>query len=88
MLKVTIIKSKRLFQAPAEPKVDIDDFTEIEEIAEDEISNVFGLYFNEDGESNRKPVYNNYIGLAVEELKEGTTMQQLWELIPSGSMQN
>ncbi|XP_033227509.1 Bardet-Biedl syndrome 5 protein homolog [Belonocnema kinseyi] len=73
---------------PAEPKVDIDDFTELEEIAEDEISNVLGLYFNEGSDSNRRPVYNHYVGLQVEELKEGTTMEQLWELIPSSSTRN
>ncbi|XP_051158791.1 Bardet-Biedl syndrome 5 protein homolog isoform X2 [Leptopilina boulardi] len=74
--------------APVERKIDLNEFSEIEEIAEDEISNVLGVYFNDGEESNRIPVYNNYVGLMVEELKENTTMQQLWELIPSTSSQN
>lgn len=75
-------------QAPVERKIDLNEFSEVEEIAEDEISNALGVYFNDGEESNRIPVYNNYVGLMVEELKEDTTMQQLWELIPSTSTQN
>ncbi|XP_043477046.1 Bardet-Biedl syndrome 5 protein homolog [Leptopilina heterotoma] len=74
--------------APVERKIDLNEFSEVEEIAEDEISNALGVYFNDGEESNRIPVYNNYVGLMVEELKEDTTMQQLWELIPSTSSQN
>ena len=33
--------------------------------------------------SDREPVYSDQLGLAVEKLKEGFTLQGLWEVVPS-----
>eukprot|EP00811_Abedinium_folium_P002340 NODE_12144_length_1243_cov_4.827957.p1 GENE.NODE_12144_length_1243_cov_4.827957~~NODE_12144_length_1243_cov_4.827957.p1 ORF type:complete len:210 (+),score=48.08 NODE_12144_length_1243_cov_4.827957:68-631(+) len=41
------------------------------------------LLYQPDGEKemDREPVYNTELGLAVERLKEGTTMQSLWSVV-------
>ncbi|CAE7510486.1 BBS5 [Symbiodinium sp. CCMP2456] len=40
------------------------------------------LLYQPDGEKeiDREPIYNNELGLAVERLKEGSTIQQLWQI--------
>lgn len=55
---------------------------EIEE-PENEISNVLSVYITEGDNTKRKPIYSQYLGLAVEEPREGTTLQALWELLPT-----
>lgn len=62
--------------------MNVEIFKEIQESG-DEISNVFGLYFSDGGISQRKPVLSSHLGLAVEEPKEGSSLQTLWELLPS-----
>eukprot|EP00758_Cryptobia_borreli_P000830 Tbor_TRINITY_DN1672_c0_g1::TRINITY_DN1672_c0_g1_i1::g.7618::m.7618/K16748/BBS5; Bardet-Biedl syndrome 5 protein len=53
---------------------------------QDMIENVptdaFAAYYADEGQKNRdrKPVYDTSIGLAVEKLREGTTMESLWKL--------
>eukprot|EP00439_Symbiodinium_sp_Y106_P087124 s181_g40.t1 len=41
------------------------------------------LLYQPDGEKeiDREPIYNNELGLAVERLKEGSTIQQLWQIV-------
>ncbi|XP_049847161.1 Bardet-Biedl syndrome 5 protein homolog isoform X2 [Schistocerca gregaria] len=59
-----------------------DDTQEIVE-SSDEMSNVFLTYFADENHEDREPVYNQELGLAIEALKPGTTLQNLWEVIPS-----
>lgn len=74
-----------LAQAPGnvEPVPVNEDVEEIAELNND-MSNAFVAYFA-DGRagSDREPVYSNELGLAVEKLKEGFTLQSLWEVIPT-----
>ena len=41
------------------------------------------MYFADGGVNQRKPIMTNYLGLAVEEPREGSTLENLWELLPS-----
>lgn len=49
------------------------------------ISRTVNVYIADDdiNPAARPPVYCSDLGLAVEELKEGFTMQDLWEVLPS-----
>ncbi|XP_016837513.1 Bardet-Biedl syndrome 5 protein homolog [Nasonia vitripennis] len=69
-------------QSVPQPESITEKFTEIES-SEDEISNVFNMYFSEGGVNQRKPVLSNSLGLATEEPREGSTLEMLWELLPS-----
>ncbi|XP_014224007.1 Bardet-Biedl syndrome 5 protein homolog isoform X2 [Trichogramma pretiosum] len=53
------------------------------DITEDEISNVFSVYFSEGEVKQRKPMLAQNLGLSVEEPKEGSTLEMLWELFPT-----
>ena len=48
----------------------------------EEISNVYNAYFSEGGGVQGKPTYNASLGLAIEEPKQGVTLESLWELHP------
>ena len=52
------------------------------EIIDEGISDAFAAYY-QDGSKNvdRKAVYDSSIGLAVEKLREGATIQSLWRCI-------
>ncbi|XP_015609826.1 Bardet-Biedl syndrome 5 protein homolog [Cephus cinctus] len=65
-----------------QPDISEENFKEIQD-SNDEISHVFGLYFSDGGQQQREPKFSNYLGLAVEEPKEGSTLQTLWELLPA-----
>lgn len=69
----------------AEPSTTAEDVEEIAELNND-MSNAFVAYFA-DGRagSDREPVFNAELGLAVEKLKDGFTLQSLWEVIPSST---
>lgn len=41
------------------------------------------LIFSHLQSSDREPVYSEELGLAVEKLKDGFTIQGLWEVVPS-----
>lgn len=72
-------------QASSLPEYKPEVTKEIEE-NEEEIANVLGLYFSEEGTtSQRKPIFSSHLGLAAEEPREGTTMQSLWELLPAAT---
>lgn len=61
----------------------VDDVEEIEE-PRSEISNALSVYLVDKGSSKvRPPVYCPDLGLATEKLKDGFTLRQLWEVIPS-----
>ncbi|KAG5337988.1 BBS5 protein, partial [Acromyrmex heyeri] len=69
-------------QAPVQEEISVEHFTEIQD-NQAEISNIFGYYFSERETSQRKPNYSIHLGLATEEPREGSTLQNLWELVPS-----
>ncbi|CAH3195350.1 unnamed protein product [Porites evermanni] len=57
---------------------------DIEIVNEGEGTDAFAAYFADgDKSSDREPVYSDQLGLAVEQLKEGFTLQGLWEVVPS-----
>lgn len=62
----------------------IDDIEEGLDDPRGEMSNILTVYLADEGHiKDREPVFNNDIGLAVEHIKEGFTLQKLWEVIPS-----
>jgi hypothetical protein len=66
----------------AEPSSLMDDIQEIDDTG-DELSNAFVAYFADSGhKKDREPVYSPELGLAVEKLKDGFTIQSLWEVLP------
>ncbi|XP_020281152.1 Bardet-Biedl syndrome 5 protein homolog isoform X2 [Pseudomyrmex gracilis] len=69
-------------EAPSQKEINVEHFTEIQE-NQAEISNVFGYYFSEGETCQRKPSFSIHLGLAAEEPREGSTLQSLWELVPS-----
>jgi len=66
----------------AEPSSLTEDIQEIDDTG-DELSNAFVAYFADSGhKKDREPVYSPELGLAVEKLKDGFTIQSLWEVLP------
>lgn len=66
----------------AEPSSLKEDIQEIDNTG-DELSNAFVAYFADSGhKKDREPVYSPELGLAVEKLKDGFTIQSLWEVLP------
>ncbi|KAK5640079.1 hypothetical protein RI129_010890 [Pyrocoelia pectoralis] len=60
-----------------------EDVEEVDD-SRNEISNVLMTYSaNGDNGKDRPIVYSNELGLAIESLKEGFTIQKLWEVVPS-----
>lgn len=61
----------------------IDDVDMIED-SKEELSNTMSAYLADEGHlKDRPPVYCPELGLAIETLKEGYTLQKLWEVIPA-----
>ncbi|EFA11133.1 Bardet-Biedl syndrome 5 protein homolog [Tribolium castaneum] len=61
----------------------MEDVVEIEE-PRGEMSNVLAAYLADEGhEKDRPVVYSPELGLAIEGVKEGFTLQKLWEVLPS-----
>lgn len=61
----------------------IEDVVEIEE-PRGEMSNTLAAYLADEGHAKDRPaVYSPDLGLAIESVKEGFTLQKLWEVIPS-----
>lgn len=57
---------------------------DIEIVSEGEGTDAFAAYFADgDKSSDREPIYSEQLGLAVEKLKDGFTLQGLWEVVPS-----
>ena len=70
-------------ESDPEPTNFIEDVEEFDEKI-DELSNAFVAYFADTGhEKDREPVYSPELGLAIEKLKDGFTLQSLWEVIPN-----
>lgn len=61
----------------------IEDTEEIVE-PKGEMSNILAIYLADEGhDKDRAPVYCPELGLAVESVKEGFTLQKLWEVLPA-----
>lgn len=67
----------------AEPPSLTEDIQEFDDSG-DMLSNAFVAYFADSGhKKDREPVYSPELGLAIEKLKDGFTVQSLWEVLPS-----
>lgn len=66
--------------------ISIDKITEVDETKTDEINTKFSTYLA-DGAKNecREPVYCKELGFAMEKIKDGFTLKDLWEVIPSST---
>ncbi|XP_041117699.1 Bardet-Biedl syndrome 5 protein homolog [Polyodon spathula] len=52
------------------------------EIEPDEQTDAFVAYFADGGkQQDREPVFSEELGLAIEKLKDGFTLQGLWEVV-------
>lgn len=68
-------------EAPSSQLI-IDQFNEVEE-PKGEMTNVLTAYLADEGHAkDRLPVYSDELGFAIETIKEGYTLQKLWEVIP------
>lgn len=64
----------------------IDKIEEIDEASNEEINTKFSTYLAEGTDStNREPFYCKELGFAMEKIKDGYTLKDLWEVIPSTS---
>lgn len=61
----------------------IDEIDDVEE-PRGEMSNVLNAYLADEGHlKDRPPEFSPELGLAIESLKDGFTLSQLWEVLPS-----
>lgn len=68
-------------EAPSSQLI-IDQFNEVEE-PKGEMTNVLTAYLADEGHAkDRLPVYSDELGFAIETIKEGYSLQKLWEVIP------
>ncbi len=60
-------------------KREVDD-VEIVETNEEESDTLSVYYADVNKDSDREPVYSSELGLAIEKLKDGFTVQTLWSI--------
>lgn len=60
----------------------VDDSEMVEDEPRNEISNALMSYLTDGQRANGQPVYSSELGLAIESIKDGYTLQKLWEVIP------
>jgi Bardet-Biedl syndrome 5 protein len=71
-------------QDKAEDPLRIDDIAEIDNVASSEINSKFTAYLSEgDSEQHREPFYCKELGFAMEKLKDGYTIRDLWSVMGS-----
>lgn len=70
-----------------EDTISIDKITEVDDSKSDEINTKFSTYLAEGGVKSgpRPPFYCKELGFAMEKIKDGFTLKDLWEVIPSTS---
>ncbi|XP_055702744.1 Bardet-Biedl syndrome 5 protein homolog [Phlebotomus papatasi] len=89
----TVYSETPIFGVDYKPKPDlepqnndhlsIDDIEEIDEKKSNEINHNFSAYLSaEDSGEVRRPSYCKELGFAMEKLKEGFKIKDLWEIIP------
>ncbi|XP_058825466.1 Bardet-Biedl syndrome 5 protein homolog [Topomyia yanbarensis] len=69
------------------PTESIEDIEELDQSAAGEINSKFTAYLAESdaGGKQRKPFYCKELGFAMEAIKEGYTLKDLWEIVPSST---
>lgn len=76
-----------LWQEPPErddDTISIEKITEVDESKTDEINTKFSSYLAEGTETGqRPPFYCKELGFAMEKIKDGFTLKDLWEVIPT-----
>lgn len=78
-----IFHVKEIPQMDAE-EISIDKISEVDDSKCNEINMKFSSYLAEGNDSKvRKPVYCKELGFAMEKIKDGFTLKDLWEVIPS-----
>lgn len=62
----------------------IDQIEEVDESKSNEINTKFSTYLAEGSTGGfRKPFYCKELGFAMEKIKDGFTLKDLWEVIPT-----
>lgn len=63
----------------------IDEISEIDNAASNEINSKFTTYLNQGGDNEkREPFYCRELGFAMEKLRDGFTLKDLWNVIGAG----
>jgi len=60
----------------------MDELDEIDDLV-DESSDAFAAYVTEKAQKDREIVFNRDLGLAMESLKDGFTLENLWSILPN-----
>lgn len=69
---------------PDDDTISIDKITEVDESKSNEINTKFSTYLAEGTETGRRPpFYCKELGFAMEKIKDGFTLKDLWEVVPS-----
>lgn len=67
-----------------EDTISIDKITEVDESKSNEINTKFSTYLAEGTETGRRPpFYCKELGFAMEKIRDGFTLKDLWEVVPS-----
>lgn len=67
-------------------KLVVDDIEEIDNSKAGEMNTKFSNYLSDDSVSGQQaPVYCKELGFAMEKIKDGYTLNDLWDVIPSQS---
>lgn len=64
----------------------IDDIPELDNVASGEINSKFTAYLSEgDSEEHREPFFCKELGFAMEKLRDGYTVKDLWHVMGSAA---
>lgn len=64
--------------------ISIDKIAEVDDSKTDEINTKFSTYLAEGAESGRRPpFYCKELGFAMEKIRDGFTLKDLWEVVPT-----
>lgn len=67
-------------------KLLVDDIEEIDNSKAGEMNTKFSNYLSDDSvPDQQEPVYCKELGFAMEKIKDGYTLNDLWHVIPSSS---
>lgn len=76
----------KTFQDKEEDPLRIDDIPEIDNVASSEINCKFTAYLSEgDSGTHREPFYCKELGFAMEKLRDGYTIKDLWNVMGSAA---
>jgi Bardet-Biedl syndrome 5 protein len=64
----------------------IEEISEIDNVASSEINSKFTSYLNQgESEKHREPFYCKELGFAMEKLRDGYSLKDLWNVIGGGN---